>query len=96
MIKAVQITVPSDGSVVVVAGQYSDTYLGDDLAVRNTGTVKVLLGGADHNCVLPLLSNSSDPDGGEFIGLTVVPADQLTVKVKTPGTAGQITVMQTK
>lgn len=87
-VKAVQVTVPSNGTLVQVVDDDGDALLGNELGVRNTGTVDLLLGGQT-TCLMPLKVD-------EFMGLSMDAGDVLYVGVKTNGVAGQLTAMKTK
>jgi hypothetical protein len=86
-LKATQIAVPSDGTPVQVVDDDGDLIPGQELGVRNTGTVDLLVGGPS-SCLMPLKVD-------EYLGLSMDQLDVLYVKVKTAGTIGQLTALKT-
>lgn len=90
-VKAFAVPVPEDGSTVEIAADQDATGAKRWL-VRNTGTVIVVVGGSDGNCVFPLGPGTNGL--GETYGTDVDPGDALVAHVQTDGTAGELTVIQ--
>lgn len=87
-VKSVVVAVPSDGSLVPIVDEDDDKVQGNQMGFRNTGTVDLLLGGSDA-AHMPLKVD-------EFYGAECGADDLFYVKVKTNGTAGEVTVVKTK
>ena len=78
-----QVPIPSNGSTATLF--VSTPVNSNQISVRNTGTVPVLIG-TPGAILFPLLVN-------EFLGLSVASDDTLVCVVQTAGTAGQVTVL---
>ena len=76
------ITVPSNGTAVTLL--ISTPVNSSAIAIRNTGTVTVLLG--------PIGQQLFPLEAGEFFGAGVAADDVISAVVQTPGTAGQVIV----
>jgi hypothetical protein len=87
-VKAVVVAVPSNGTVVPITDEDGDVVVGNHMGFRNTGTVDLLLGG-ESSALFPLKVD-------EFYGAECGPEDTFYVKVKTNGTAGEITAVKSK
>jgi hypothetical protein len=89
---ATSTTIPSNGSTATIVTPVPATSANAfeatpaSVAVRNTGTVTVLIGGLDGNLVFPLQPN-------EFLGVSVDTTEGLYAKVQTNGTAGQVATL---
>lgn len=78
-----QVSIPSNGTAATLFA--STPANSNQISVRNTGTVDVVLG-VTGALFFPLLVN-------EFLGLQVGGDDTLLCAVKVAGTAGQVTVL---
>lgn len=87
-VKSVVVAAPSDGTLVPIVDEDGDNVMGNHMGFRNTGTVDLLLGGSDA-AHMPLKVD-------EFYGAECSVDDLVYVKVKTAGTAGEVTAMKTK
>lgn len=88
---SIQVAIPSDGSTVVLGGRDADSIYGDEVTIRNTGSVTVLVGGD------PTGTDNFYPiEAGEVWCTTTGGSDYIYAQVANDGTAGELTAIKTR